>query len=354
MAPQSSKPVGKTMKAIVQTGREEVEVQEVRRPGPSADEVLVRVEYAGVCGSDVHAYLQMDGFEWVKMPRVMGHEYAGTVVETGENVPRFSVGETVVEIPIHPCGECHQCEIGEENVCQNTTLVGMETDGAYSEYTTVDANQLIAIPDGIETHHAAVTEPLAIAARAAYERADVTPGDSILVQGPGPIGLLIAALLDSLGAHVIVSGLGKDTKYRLPLAEELGIETVDISKTDLGEYIERETDSIGVDTVFDTTGHKSGVETAVDYARKGGEVIVVGLPGESSELFFSPIVRGELDINTSYGATRENYKQAVNVLEVGAVDVETIIDTSYESDDPASAFEDFLAGQTCKPMFSFQ
>ncbi|WP_303647139.1 alcohol dehydrogenase catalytic domain-containing protein [Haladaptatus sp. AB643] len=354
MARQSNKPVGKTMKAIVQTGREEVEVQEVSQPSPSADEVLVRVEYAGVCGSDVHAYLQMDGFEWVKMPRVMGHEYVGTVVEIGENVSRVSVGETVVEIPIHPCGECHQCEIGEENVCQNTTLVGMETDGAYSEYTTVDANQLIVIPDKIETRHAAVTEPLAIAARASYERADVTPGDTALVQGPGPIGMLIAALLDSLGAHVIVSGLGKDTEYRLPLAEELGIETVDISETNLNEYVEEVTDGIGVDTVFDTTGHKSGVETAVEYVRKGGEVIVVGLPGEASELFFSPIVRGERDVKTSYGATRENYKQAVNVLEVGAVNVDTIIDTRYDSDDPTSAFEDFLAGQTCKPMFSFR
>lgn len=341
------------MKAIVQTGTEEVAVQDIERPTPADSEALVRVGNAGVCGSDVHAYLQMDGFSWIQIPRVMGHEYAGIVTETGSDVSRFAVGDTVVEVPVRPCGECHQCEIGEENVCQNAILTGMHNDGAYAEYTTAHEDRLVSIPENIPTQHAAITEPLSIAVRAVYDRSNVTPGDPVLVQGPGPIGVFTAVLLDSLGANVVLSGIEKDTEYRLPLVENLGIDTVNVEEESLEDYIKVMTDGIGVDTVFDTTGHKSGVESSIDLVRKGGDVVVVGLPGESVELFFPPIVRGELDIKASYSATKENFKQAIRVLDVGNIDVDTIIDTQYETETPSTAFEDFLAGKTCKPIFSF-
>jgi L-iditol 2-dehydrogenase len=341
------------MKAIVQTGPEEVAVRDVERPSPASDEVLVRVRNAGVCGSDVHAYLQKGGFNWIQIPRVMGHEYAGTIAETGNDVSRFAVNDTVVEVPVEPCGECHQCEIGEENVCQHATLTGMHNDGAYAEYTTVHEDRLVSIPENIPTRHAAITEPLSIATRAVYNRSDVTPGDPVLVQGPGPIGVFTAVLLDSLGAEVVLSGIGKDTEYRLPLVGDLGIDTVNVQKESLGDYIEEMTDGVGVDAVFDTTGHKSGVESAVDFIRKGGDIIVIGLPGEPVELFFPPIVRGELDIKASYSATKADFKQAIRVLDAGNVDVDAIIDTQYEAETPSTAFEDFLAGKTCKPMFSF-
>lgn len=341
------------MKAIVQTGPEEVTVRDVERPSPASDEVLVRVGNAGVCGSDVHAYLQQGGFEWIQIPRVMGHEYAGTVAETGRDSSRYAVDDTVVEVPVEPCGECHQCEIGEENVCQHAILTGMHNDGAYAEYTTVHEDRLISVPKTIPLRHAAITEPLSIATRAVYTRSAVTPGDPVLVQGPGPIGVLTAVLLDSLGAEVVLSGVEKDTEFRLPLVGSLGIDTVNVQEEPLGEYIEAMTDGVGVDAVFDTTGHKSGVESAVDFVRKGGEIIVVGLPAEPAELFFPPIVRGELDIKASYSATKADFKQAIRVLGAGGIDVDAIIDTQYEAETPSAAFEDFLAGKTCKPMFSF-
>lgn len=341
------------MRAIVQTGPEALELRDVAQPELGANDVLVEVEHAGVCGSDAHAYLKQDGFEWIEIPRVMGHEYAGQVVDTGPDVTRFQVGDRVVEAPIHPCGVCHQCEIGEENVCQNTTITGMHTDGAYAEYTSVHEDHLIGIPDSIPSNHAALTEPLAIAARSVYDRSSVTPGDPVLVQGPGPIGVLTGALLDSMGADVVLSGLDRDAEYRLPLVEALGIETFNAQSDSLGEFIEWRTDGVGVDSVFDTTGHRSGVETSVDLVRKGGEIIVIGLPGEPSELFFSPIVRAELDIRAAYGATKANFKQAIRTLDAENIDADAIIDTRYTPDTSMEAFEDFLAGRTCKPMFAF-
>lgn len=341
------------MKAIVQTGPRSVELQTREKPSLLDDEVLVRVHTAGLCGSDAHAYKYEDGYEWIPMPRIMGHEYAGEVVDVGSDVTQFEPGDNVVEEPIHHCGACFQCKNGQPNVCQNFSITGMHGDGAYAEYTTVTPEHLHGLPDSIPLEHASITEPTSIATRAVFSQSNVQPGDTVLVEGPGPIGVLVAAVADSMGAEVVVSGLGKDTDYRLPLVEELGVDTVDISDDDLADVADWRTDGIGFDVVFDTTGHESGVEMAVDQIRKGGQIVVVGLPGAPSELFMTPIVRGEVDLNTSYGSTWRNFEQAIRLINGGEIDVETIIDTSYGINDPEIAFEGFLSSETCKPVFSF-
>ncbi|MFB6268398.1 MAG: zinc-binding dehydrogenase [Halobacterium sp.] len=341
------------MKAIVQTGAEAVELQERDRPAPSADEVLVRVDTAGLCGSDAHAYRYEDGYEWIPIPRVMGHEYAGEVVEVGSDVDEFAVGDKVVEEPIHDCGHCFQCKNGEPNVCQNFSITGMHRDGAYTEFVAVAPQHLHAVPDDVPLEHAAITEPTSIAARAVLTQSVTEPGHNVLVEGPGPIGVLTACIADSMGANVTVSGLGRDGAYRLPLVDDLGIDTLNLDDASLEAYADAATDDVGFDVVFDTTGHKSGVEMAVDVVRKGGQVVVVGLPGDPSELFMTPPVRGEVDINTSYGSTWRNFEQALRLMDNGAVDAGAIVDTSYSTDDPEAAFEAFLHSETCKPVFSF-
>jgi len=341
------------MRAIVQTGKASIEVQDLPEPAPSAEEVLVRVHRAGLCGSDVHAYDLVEGFEWIKIPRVMGHEYTGEVVAVGEAVDTIEVGETVVEEPIHPCGNCFQCKNGERNVCQNTTLTGLETDGAYREYTTVPARFVHRVPDSIPPETLAITEPLSIATRAVYERSAVTPGDTLLVEGPGPIGSLIAVVGEAMGADVVVSGVEKDSAYRLPLLAEMGIETVDISAESLADTAEDVTGGIGFDTVFDATGHRSGIPTGVEVVRKGGELVVVGLPDGTSEVPFTPVVRGEIDIRSSYGALWSDFERSVRLLENGRLDLDPIVDTGYSVADPERAIADFKAGRTVKPVFDF-
>ncbi|WP_276257138.1 zinc-dependent alcohol dehydrogenase [Halomontanus rarus] len=341
------------MKAIVQTAPKSIEIRDRERPVPSDDEVLVQVHYAGLCGSDAHAYKYEGGYEWIPIPRVMGHEYSGKVVEVGENVTNFAVGDKVVEEPIHDCGTCFQCKNGQPNVCQNFEITGMHNDGAYTEFTTVEPDDLHHIPEDVPLRQASITEPLSIATRAVFTQSNVTPGDTVLVEGPGPIGVLVAAVADSMGANVVVSGLGKDGAYRLPLVEELGIDTINVGSIDLEDVVDERTDGIGFDVVFDTTGHKSGVEMAIDNVRKGGQVVVVGLPGDSSDVFMTPIVRGEIDLNTSYGSTWRNFEQAIRVMANDSIDVDSIVDTSYSVDEPTAAFEAFLDSETCKPVFSF-
>ena len=173
------------------------------------------------------------------------------------------------------------------------------------------------------------------------------------MEGPGPIGILVAVIADSLGADVLVSGLGKDTAYRLPLVADLGIETVNVQKQDLDARVDEFAASDGVSVVFDTTGHRSGVETAVAQVRKGGQIVVVGLPDEPSELFMTPIVRGEVDVNTSFGSTWQDFERVLKLLQNGTIDPSSITDTSFDVDEPGEAFHAFLAGETVKPVFDF-
>lgn len=341
------------MKAIVHTGERTVEVQQREKPTIADDQVLIEVHSAGLCGSDAHAYTLEDGYEWIPIPRIMGHEYSGTVAEVGASVSRVAVGDHVVEEPVHSCGECFQCKNGQANVCQDFSITGMHRDGAYTEYVAVDETAVHRVPKDIPLTEAAITEPLSVATRAVLSQSSVTPGDNVLVEGPGPIGVLVAAVAASTGANVLVSGLGQDSEYRLPLVEEIGVETIDVQEESLDERTAAFTDGIGYDVVFDTTGHQSGVEMAVEQVRKGGEVVVVGLPGDTSDLFMTPVVRGEITIGTSYGGKWKNFEQAIRLLENGSVDAAPIVDTSYSTDDPTEAFEAFLRSETCKPVFTF-
>lgn len=341
------------MKQIVQTGPEAVEVQQGNRPSPDPNEVLVRVHTAGLCGSDAHAYQYEGGYEWIPIPRIMGHEYSGEVVALGERVTSVSKGQRVVEEPIHHCGDCFQCDNGQENVCQNFSITGMHRDGAYAEYTVVEPHHLHSIPEGVSLGEAAITEPTSIAARAVFNRSSVTPGDTVLVEGPGPIGSLIACIADSMGANVLVSGLNQDTTARLPRLASVGIDTVDVESESLEEQLDGRTDGLGFDVVFDTTGHRSGIETAVEVTRKGGQIVVVGLPGDPSNVFMTPVVRGEIEINSSYGSTWTNFEQALRLMENGAIDADDITDGSFSVSDPVTAFEAFLDSEAIKPLFSF-
>lgn len=341
------------MKAIIQTGPKSVELAERDSPTVGPREVLVRVHTAGLCGSDAHAYLYEEGYKWIPIPRIMGHEYSGEVVEVGPEVTEFDVGDRIIEEPIHHCGRCFQCQNGQPNVCQEFSITGMHTDGAYAEFTAVDPRHLHAIPDSVPLNSAAITEPTSIAARAVFTRSNVTPGDTVLVEGPGPIGTLVAMVADSMGADVLVSGLEKDAQYRLPLLANQGIETVNVDQTDLDDRVSSFTDGIGIDVVFDTTGHHSGVEMGLDYVRKGGQIVVVGLPAAPSEVSLTPVVRGEIELTTSYGSTWRNFEQALRLMQNNSIRPETMIDTSYSIDEPEAAFEDFLAAETCKPVFNF-
>ena len=340
------------MRGLAKTSRSRggMELVDRDRPKPGPDEALVEVDYAGLCGSDAGIYEFESAFERMNLPTVIGHEYSGRVVEVGEGVTKFAVGDRVVERPIRGCGDCYQCEIGESNVCQNAVITGVDHDGAYEPYLVVPEDALHAIPDGVEQQHAAMVEPTSIGARAVIENSRVRAGDRALVEGPGPIGLLTAQIARAQGAEVAVSGVGQDADYRLPLAEELGFETINVATDDMAAYREDLTDGVGYDVVFDTTGHPSGLPSAVEEVRKGGQIVLVGQTGETT-MQYSTLVRAELDLQCSYASMYQDFENALRLIETGDVDAETFIDDRFSLLDADEAFETFVSGGTCKPVF---
>jgi L-iditol 2-dehydrogenase len=320
------------------------------RPEPGEGEVLVEIDYAGLCGSDAGIYEFESAFERMNLPTVIGHEYAGRVVELGDGATLFSPGDRVVERPIRGCGECYQCRIGEENVCQDAVITGVDHDGAYEGYLAVPEEALHPIPEDVPQKHAAVAEPTSIGARAVIENSRVGAGDRVLVEGPGPIGLLTAQIASAQGGEVVVSGVGQDAEYRLPLAEELGFETVNVATDDPEARRERHTGGVGYDVVFDTTGHPSGLTSAVEEVRKGGQIVLVGQTGETT-MPYSPLVRAEIDLQCSYASMYEDFERSFRLIRSGDVDCETFVDDRFSLLDADEAFETFVAGGTCKPVF---
>ncbi|SFS89866.1 zinc-dependent alcohol dehydrogenase [Halostagnicola kamekurae] len=340
------------MRGLAKTSREHghMELVERERPDPGPGEALIEVDYAGLCGSDAGIYEFESAFERMELPTIIGHEYTGTVVETADGVTEFQVGDRVVERPIRGCGECYQCKMGEENVCQNAVITGVDHDGAYAGYIAVPETALQHVQDGVDPKHAALVEPTSIGARAVIQNSRVGAGDRVLVAGPGPIGLLTAQIADSQGGDVVVAGVGSDTSYRLPLAEELGFPTLNVEADDLAGVREELTDGAGYDVVFDTTGHPSGLPMAVEEVRKGGQIVMIGQTGETT-MAYSPLVRSEIDLQCSYASTWEDFERSLRLIESGDVDLETFLDDRYSLLEADEAFESFVAGETCKPVF---
>ncbi|GAB3033469.1 zinc-dependent alcohol dehydrogenase [Natronobiforma cellulositropha] len=340
------------MRGLAKVARTEgaMELRDLERPTPGPEEALIDVDYAGLCGSDAGIYRFKSAFERMELPTVIGHEYTGRVVDVGDAVTQFSVGDRVVERPIRGCGSCYQCSIGAENVCRDAQITGVDHDGAFAGSLAVPETALHPVPDALEEAHAALVEPTSVGVRAVVENSRARAGDRVLVAGPGPIGLLTAQVARAQGGSVLVAGVERDETYRLPLAEELGFETVVVGGEALESARERHTDGIGYDVVFDTTGHPSGLTMAATEVRKGGQIVLVGQTGETT-MAYSPLVRAEVDLQCSYASTYEDFERAIRLLGDGRVDGETMLDERFSLLEADAAFEAFLAGETCKPVF---
>ena len=218
------------LKAIMKTKPAPgVEVKDIPRPSPAPDEVLIKIRSAAICGSDLGIYHYTPAYGKMKLPVVMGHEFAGEIVETGSMVEGYNVGDRVLSESVKACGVCEFCKTGMSNLCDESTLFGIHTDGGFAEYVTVPYKLLHRIPDNMSFDQAALVEPLS---NTVHFVNDITPfeaGNYLVVQGCGPIGLFSAQLFKLGGARVLVTGLGVD-KLRFEIAAKLGLETLKIEE----------------------------------------------------------------------------------------------------------------------------
>jgi L-iditol 2-dehydrogenase len=339
------------VKAFVKTGYRsgEAGVEDVPVTTPGPGEVSLRVASCGICGSDLHAYRADAGFEWVRPPITLGHEFSGTVESVGPEVTRVGPGDRVVAVAIQGCGRCDACLAGSTQLCPDRVAVGLSRDGGMAEYAVMPEQHLVPVPEGLDLAVAALGEPLSVAVHAVDVRAEIKPGQKVVVSGPGPIGILCGMVARIRGAEVLLTGVGQDAEARLPAAEHVGLRTANLSEKPLEEHLQDSFGDQGPDVWIESSGSVRALSSALESVRPGGTLAVVGLYAE--EMRFSPTdaVRREISVLFSYSCNYADYQTSLELLGSGAIDPGPLL-SKYPLEDAPEAFEEVGRGRAVKAI----
>ena len=308
-----------TIDAAYYCGDKTFRVEQVTPVPPAAGEVQIDIAYCGICGTDLHVYLgHMDAR--IGNHRVIGHEMSGRVAALGEGVTGFEIGEPVVVRPLDHCGACPACDAGHKHVCQNLKFLGLDTDGAFQEKWSVPAHTLHKLPNGLALDHAALVEPLAVAAHD-IRRARLVAGEDVLVIGGGPIGMLVALAARAKGANVTISEVNEN---RLALAREMGFAALNPKDQDVASAINDATGGKGADVVFEVSGTQPGVDLMTAAASVRGRICMVAIHATKPTIDLFQFFWRELEMIGARVYEPEDYDAAIQLL-TGGVGAERLI-----------------------------
>jgi L-iditol 2-dehydrogenase len=322
---------------LIEPKKLEIHNSEISEPGK--DDVLVEVKHVGVCGADVHNFLDPTngGKRNVKFPVVLGHEAAGIVVKTGENVTNVSVGDRVALEPTIPCYKCQFCLEGRYNLCPNVDMIGIwpYNRGAFQKYLTHPANLCFKLPEGVSTLEGALIEPLSVGLHA-VRRSGATLGATVLIIGVGCIGLMTLLACKAMGVtRIIVADLFEN---RLKTALKFGATaTINTKGTDLVQELMNITANYGADVVFETAGNSVTAALTPYLVARGGKIVLVGNVRGSTSYDFNSIMMKEVDILTVF-RYRNIYKIGLEFMAGGDMDVKSIVSV-FAFRDIQKAFE---------------
>lgn len=295
--------------------------QEVEIPSVKDDQIKVKMKRIGICGSDIHVNHGKHPF--TSYPVVQGHEVSAEVVETGCTVTNVKVGDKVTIQPQVVCGQCYPCTHGMYNDCDTLKVMGFQTTGMASEYFVVDAKKALALPKEMSWDHGAMIEPLAVAVHAVRRFSQDIRGKKAVVLGGGPIGNLVAQTAKAMGAEIVL--LSEVSDFRLKAAEGCRIETVDPNKKNLGEAILEICGPDRADVIFECIGINVTTQQAIEYARKGSDIIIVGVFGDLATINMALVQDHELTIRASAMYREEDYIKAIELVAAGLIEFETLI-----------------------------
>ncbi len=316
------------MRAAVLHGPGNIVIEERHVPEPAADEVLIRVASVGVCGSDVHYFRHgRIGDFVVEQPLVLGHEAAGTIADTGRDVPRERIGERVAIEPQRPCRVCGQCTAGRYNLCPEMSFYATPpVDGAFCEYVTIQAPFAHPVPDSVSDDAAALLEPLSVGIWAC-RKAGVSPGDRVLVAGAGPIGLVTIQAARAFGAaEVIVS---EPDQARRAAAARFGA-------TSVADPAHGPPAGLDADAFIECSGAPAALAAGLGAVRPAGTVVLVGMGAGEVVLPVPLIQQRELTLTGTfrYAGT---WPTAVHLAASGQVDLDGLVSARYGLEQAAEA-----------------
>ncbi|HVI40532.1 MAG TPA: zinc-binding dehydrogenase [Anaerovoracaceae bacterium] len=326
------------MKALVKTkeGPGNVQLMEVAEPKAKPGEVKIRVAAVGICGTDIKIY---HGDTWSNPPVILGHEYSGIVEEVGAGVTKVKVGDRVIsETAQKICGNCYYCNTSNQLMCPERLSIGYGTDGAMATFCVVREGIIHKLPDSISLDDAAVCEPAAVAVHAVYDTVKLYPTDLAVVMGPGPIGLLVAQLVKGFGCTTVLAGTDKDLE-RLAIGKKLGIDhALDITKVDLIEEVNKLTNGMGADVVYDCTGAAPAIRSGMSALKKMGKFVQVGLTKQSLEIEYALLTQREISIIGTFGHNWKSWETVLQLIREEKLNVSALVTHHFKLEDWEEAF----------------
>ena len=333
--------------AVVNFAREphSVEIREFPRPEPGPDDVILAVEAVGVCGSDLHQWTSSHSWP-VNYPVVLGHEFGGRVSSLGTAVRGWSEGDLVVsETAAVIDANSPMTRAGLYNLDPKRKGFGYGVDGAMTRYVRVPARCLHRVPTGLAIEQAALTEPCCVAYNAVIQNAKIQPGDRVIVLGPGPIGILCAAMARLAGAEVALVGLDRD-RPRLEVAKAYGCEVI---VGDASEWA-RARDGLGVDGVVDAAGASAALKTALELVRPAGWISKVGWGPQPLGFSLDPLVQKNITLQGSFSHNWPIWERVLSLLASGQLDVRPITGGIWPLEQWHEAFEKMHSGAIVKAV----
>jgi L-iditol 2-dehydrogenase len=330
----------------------DLRVEDAPDPEAGSGELVVRVRSCSTCGTDAKIFHH--GHHHISLPRVLGHEIAGEVVEVGAGVEGFAAGDRVQVIAAIPCGECFYCRRGRETVCENLESIGYQYDGGFAEFMRVpgkvlDREGVNRVPEHVPFEAASLTEPLACVLNG-QEIAEVGDGDVVVVLGGGPIGCLHVRLARARGASSIILADVNERRLELSARAEPDV-AINSSKEDAVDAVRKATDGRGADVVITATGAGAAQEQALEMAAARGRISLFGgLPRDNSVIRFdSNLVHyRELIVVGAYGSAPRHNRAALELIASGAVQVQDLITHRLPLDRVRDAIDIVTSGEGLK------
>ncbi|MBN1674791.1 MAG: zinc-binding dehydrogenase [Kiritimatiellae bacterium] len=341
------------MKAVVKQslGEGHIALCDVPEPAPARGEVKIRVEAAGICGSDLHI-LHGDIRIPMRPPFVIGHEFSGVVAEVGESVEHWRNGDRVTaENSRYVCGHCRYCRTGSYNLCSERLATGYAFDGAFAGYCVVPQERVHRLPDNVDFLTGALSDPSACAFHAVQELTGIDAADNVLITGPGPMGLFCLQYAKANGAQVIVSGTARDAR-RLELARKLGADlTVDVDAEELEQRIGDYLNGGEVSVLLECSGKAPALQAGLRLLRRQGKYTQVGIFGAPVPFDVDQLVYKEIRVTGSFSQKYTAWAEAIRLASLGKVMARPLITHTLPLDRWREGFEAFESGEAIKVVF---
>jgi threonine 3-dehydrogenase len=340
------------MKALAKLKKEPgIWMTDVPKPEMGHNDLLIKIKKTAICGTDIHIY---NWDEWsqktIPVPMVVGHEYAGEVVDIGQEVKGFKIGDRVSGEGHITCGHCRNCRGGRTHLCRNTVGVGVNRDGAFAEYLVIPAYNAFKLPDEISDDLAAIFDPFGNAVHTALSFDLV--GEDVLITGAGPIGIMAAAVARHVGArHVVITDVND---YRLDLAKKMGAtRAVNVSQQSLTDVMKELGMTEGFDVGLEMSGVPSAFRDMLKNMNNGGKIAMLGIPGQDMAIDWSQVIFKGLTIKGIYGREMfETWYKMASLIQSG-LDLTPVITHHYSIDDFQQGFDTMRSGLSGKVILNW-